>query len=47
MLDYHKQEGEPPSFHQVTKVFRLLDSTYAKKKQVKKQDVQSAEKSTV
>lgn len=30
MPDYNKQESEAP-FHQLTKVFRFLDSTYAKK----------------
>lgn len=37
MLDYHKQESEAPSFHQITKVFRILDSTYAKKNKFKSQ----------
>lgn len=34
MLDYHKQESEALSFHQL-KVFRLLDYMYAKKNKLK------------
>lgn len=49
ILDYSKQEGdEASSFHQLTEAFKGQDCTpISSKKQVKKQDVHSAESSIV